>query len=93
MLLYWIADIGIVFHCKHNNNIHSYIQSLNPILKILKFKMKKMKELLSLMIKWEQVSSGISDLVKVSLSVGHKSAVQRYIQFSDTFWRFLSIIK
>ena len=38
MLLYWIADIGIVFHCKHNNKIHSYIQSLNPILKILKFK-------------------------------------------------------
>ena len=29
--------IGIVFHCKHNL-IHSYIQSLNPILKILKFK-------------------------------------------------------
>ena len=33
MLLYWIADRGIVFHCKHNNKIHSYIQSLNPILK------------------------------------------------------------
>ena len=29
--------IGIVFHCEHNS-IHSYIQSLNPILKILKFK-------------------------------------------------------
>ena len=29
---------GIVFHCKHNNKIHSYIQSLNPISKILKFK-------------------------------------------------------
>ena len=28
MLLYWIAGIGIVFHCKHNNKIHSYIQSL-----------------------------------------------------------------
>ena len=28
---------GIVFHCKHNL-ILSYIQSLNPILKILKFK-------------------------------------------------------
>ena len=41
----------------------------------------------------EQVSSSVSDLVKVSLSVGHKSVVQRYIQFSDTFWRFLSIIK
>ena len=38
MLLYWIAGIGIVLHCKHNNKIHSYIQSLNPILKILKFK-------------------------------------------------------
>ena len=38
MLLYWIAGIGIVFHCKHNNKIHSYIQSLNPVLKILKFK-------------------------------------------------------
>ena len=38
MLLYWIADIGIVFHCKHNNEIHSYIQSLYPKLKILKFK-------------------------------------------------------
>ena len=37
LLLYWIAGIGIVFHCKHNL-IHSYIQSLNPILKILKFK-------------------------------------------------------
>ena len=37
LLLYWIASIGIVFHCKHNL-IHSYIQSLNPILKILKFK-------------------------------------------------------
>ena len=37
MLLYWIAGIGIVFHCKHNNKIQSYIQSLNPILKILKF--------------------------------------------------------
>ena len=37
MLLYWIAGIGIVFHCKHNNKIHSYIQILNPILKILKF--------------------------------------------------------
>ena len=37
-VLYWIADIGIVFHCKHNSKIHSYIQSLNPILKILKFK-------------------------------------------------------
>ena len=35
MLLYWIAGIGIVFQCKHNNKIHSYIQSLNP-LKILK---------------------------------------------------------
>ena len=38
MLLYWIAGIGIVFHCKHNNKTQSYIQSLNPILKILKFK-------------------------------------------------------
>ena len=38
MLLYWIAGIGIVFHCRHNNKIHSYIQSLNPILKISKFK-------------------------------------------------------
>ena len=39
MLLYWIAGIGIVFHCiKHNNKIHSYIQSLNPVLIILKFK-------------------------------------------------------
>ena len=28
---------GIVFYCKHNL-IHSYIQSLNPILKILEFK-------------------------------------------------------
>ena len=37
-LLYWIAGIGIVFHCKHNCKIHSYIQSLNPTLKILKFK-------------------------------------------------------
>ena len=34
-MLYWIAGIGIVFHCKHNSKIHSYIQSLNPILKIL----------------------------------------------------------
>ena len=35
----WIESpvIGIVFHCQHNL-IHSYIQSLNPILKILKFK-------------------------------------------------------
>ena len=31
------AVMGIVFHCKHNL-IHSYIQSLNPILKVLKFK-------------------------------------------------------
>ena len=31
-LLYWIASIGIVIHYKHNL-IHSYIQSLNPILK------------------------------------------------------------
>ena len=31
------TDIGIVFHCKHNL-MHSYIQSLKPILKILKFK-------------------------------------------------------
>ena len=31
LLLYWIASIGIVFHCKHNL-IDSYIQSLNPIL-------------------------------------------------------------
>ena len=38
MLLYWIVGIGIVFHCQHNSKIHSYIQSLNPILKILKFK-------------------------------------------------------
>ena len=37
LLLYWIAGIGIGFHCKHNL-IHSYIQSLNPILKVLKFK-------------------------------------------------------
>ena len=37
LLLYWIAGIGIVIHYKHNL-IHSYIQSLNPILKILKFK-------------------------------------------------------
>ena len=35
MLLYQIAAIGIVFHCKHNSKIHSYIKSLNPILKIL----------------------------------------------------------
>ena len=28
-------SIGIVFHCKHNL-IHSYIQSLNPTLKMLK---------------------------------------------------------
>ena len=25
----------MVFHCKHNSKIHSYIKSLNPILKIL----------------------------------------------------------
>ena len=37
LLLYWIAGIGIVIHYKHNL-IHSYIQSLNPISKILKFK-------------------------------------------------------
>ena len=37
LLLNWIAGIGIVFHCKHSL-IHSYIQSLNPKLKILKFK-------------------------------------------------------
>ena len=37
LLLYWIAGIGIVIHYKHSL-IHSYIQSLNPILKILKFK-------------------------------------------------------
>ena len=37
MLLYWIAGIGIVFHCKHKNKILSHIQSLNPILKFLKF--------------------------------------------------------
>ena len=37
LLFYWIAGIGIVFHCKHKL-IHWYIQSLNPILKILKFK-------------------------------------------------------
>ena len=37
LLLYWIAGIVIVIHYKHNL-IHSYIQSLNPILKILKFK-------------------------------------------------------
>ena len=37
LLLYWIAGIGIVIHYK-DNIIHSYIQSLNPILKILKFK-------------------------------------------------------
>ena len=36
-LLYWIAGIGIVFHCKHNL-VHSYIQSLNPVLKMLKQK-------------------------------------------------------
>ena len=42
MLLYWVAGIGIVFHCKHNNNIHSYIQSLNPILNILKFKVARL---------------------------------------------------
>ena len=34
LLLYWIAGIGIVIHYKHNS-LHSYIQSLNPILKIL----------------------------------------------------------
>ena len=52
LLLYWIAGVGIVFiviHYKHNLmyriscyflflHVHSYIQSLNPILKILKFK-------------------------------------------------------
>ena len=52
LLLYWIASVGIVFiviHYKHNLmyriscyflflHVHSYIQSLNPILKILKFK-------------------------------------------------------
>ena len=32
LLLYWIAGIGIVIHYKHNL-VHSYIQSLNPILK------------------------------------------------------------
>ena len=37
LLLYWIAGIGIVIHYKHNL-IHSHIQSLKPILKILKFK-------------------------------------------------------
>ena len=37
LLLYWIAGIVIVFLCKHNLT-HSSIQSLNPILKILKFK-------------------------------------------------------
>ena len=37
LLLYWIAGIGIVIHYEHNL-IHSYLQSLNPILNILKFK-------------------------------------------------------
>ena len=37
LLLYWIAGIGIVIHYKHNL-IHSYIQSLNSISKILKLK-------------------------------------------------------
>ena len=35
--LTWIAGIGIVIRYKHNL-IHSFIQSLNPKLKILKFK-------------------------------------------------------
>ena len=35
--LTWIAGIGIVIRYK-NSLIHSFIQSLNPILKILKFK-------------------------------------------------------
>ena len=34
--LTWIAGIGIVIRYKHNL-IHSFIQSLNPILKILEF--------------------------------------------------------
>ena len=38
LLLYWIAGIGIVFHCIKYSLIYSYIQSLNPILKILKIK-------------------------------------------------------
>ena len=39
MLLYWIAGIGIVFYCKHNNKIHSYIQLKSESnFKILKFK-------------------------------------------------------
>ena len=37
LLMYWIAGIGVVIHYKHNL-IHLYVQSLNPILKILKFK-------------------------------------------------------
>ena len=37
LLLYWITGIGIVIHYKHHL-IHSYIQSLNPIFKILKLK-------------------------------------------------------
>ena len=41
MLFYWMATKGIVFHCKHNSKIHSYIQSLNPILKILNLNTSK----------------------------------------------------
>ena len=37
LLLNWIAGIGTVMNYKHNL-IHSYVQSLNPILKISKFK-------------------------------------------------------
>ena len=35
MLLYWIAGIGIVFHCKHNNKIRSYIKWIK-IIKLIK---------------------------------------------------------
>ena len=35
--LCWAYLLNRRFHCKHNL-IHSYIQSLNPVLKILKFK-------------------------------------------------------
>ena len=36
-----MATKGIVFHKKHNSKIHSYIQSLNPILKILNLNTSK----------------------------------------------------
>ena len=87
--LCWAYLLNRRFHCKHNL-IHSYIQSLNPILKMLKFKYLQIrhKACLSPFLVTNQYFPRKSSNTAFSTIVCHLQSAQRFHMKSRLGFKF-----